>query len=439
MEDDYLANKSQNITKEAMALKAKKHHSIKGPCLVPIPSIMNVVPSGLHISLMVGLALIKLLESWCDILDEEEDISRLADLVEDIFSEVSEGSGEQEEEDNTTAAGGGGEEEQAEVVTEEILGSEGVEESMGGGEADVTDSGPRQVVGGVGQGTDGAGQAASHNNRREEKERAQEDLVRAEQVVGEEELKVTEVVKEVRERKELLQRIVLNKNRDYVGVEELAKAKFKVKSVQRRYKYCSMTYCVLSHFDRQVTTACCDSCGRHCHVDCELWNLGIPEVDAHLDPAQTPDLDTTDQEEIEPQVCSTCRPAGRNFESYEDMERLVEPVVGQARDKLVLAQGVLEKARAEEGRCRKVLAAWVGEHRRQLMDILENTLKVTKTAYQGGTYVGNHVQSILNGSRSSLCVWLIVPRSRGCSRSSVVTTWLSTSFSRLPGGSHLWR
>lgn len=393
MEDDYLANKEANTTPDAMAGRAKHHHSIKGACLTPLPSILNVVPSGLHISLMVGLALVRLLESWCDILDQEEDISRLADLVEEIFAEVSDDEGCESGEQNSSmvveeAAGTSA---PGDEVLPELAAEVGVE-SMEGEIAGVEGGENTEQVGEK-EAEQAVNERTSRQTRREEKERAQEELARAEQVVQEQEVKVARVVKELKERKELLQRIVLNKSENYVAVEELAKTKHKVKSVLQRYRYCSMTYCVLTHYDRRISFDHCTACNRRAHVECELWGLGIPEVEFQVEPALE---EVSDQEERLGQVCSTCRPPGQRFESYQSMQKLVEPVVRQARDKLVLAETVLAKAKAEEGRCREVLANWVGEHRKQLLHILENVLKVAKTAYQGGNYVGNHVQKILN-------------------------------------------
>ena len=56
---------------------------------------------------------------------------------------------------------------------------------------------------------------------------------------------------------------------------------------------------------------------------------------------------------------------------------------------------VLERARAQEQVKTEELKNVVGPRRKELIRILEEELKVVKTAYQGGTFVGNHCHQIL--------------------------------------------
>ena len=391
MEEAYLANKLKNTTAEAMAAKAKRFQSIKGPCLAPITDILDVVPAGLHISLMVGLALVRLLESWCEILDSEEDESKLADLVEDIFY-TDEGNELEEEEGDNGLAGAAGVEvqvEQGDGEGQEQAGAAGV-----GGDVvseEIVEEGQEQATGVEGDGQEHEDMRRQH---REEKSRAQKELTQAEQVVREREVEVARLAKTLGERRQLQQRIVLNNaDQGYLAVDEMVMNTTKVKTKLKRFKYCS-DLCLLTPYDRRVSLQLCDVCEHSCHEYCELWQFGLMKGVASPQPEDQEEL--PEQEEVlEHQVCFSCRPPDQTFQSYDHLEQLVVPLVDEARNKLSLAEVGLAEARAEESRCRAVLSSWVGSRRKELNRLLEEVLQVVRQAYQGGTIVGNHVQKIL--------------------------------------------
>ena len=95
----------------------------------------------------------------------------------------------------------------------------------------------------------------------------------------------------------------------------------------------------------------------------------------------------------EPRTCRDCR-AGA-FKTYQEMKEVVLPWLEDGKAKLITAQVVLERARAEQQLVAEKLKNLVGDRRKELARILEEDLHVVKTAYQGGTYVGNHCHRIL--------------------------------------------
>ena len=74
---------------------------------------------------------------------------------------------------------------------------------------------------------------------------------------------------------------------------------------------------------------------------------------------------------------------------------VVLPWLEAGKAKLLTDQVALERARAEEQVKNQELKNLVGDRRRELVRILEEELHVVKTAYQGGTYVGNHCHKML--------------------------------------------
>ena len=95
----------------------------------------------------------------------------------------------------------------------------------------------------------------------------------------------------------------------------------------------------------------------------------------------------------EPRICRDCRDGA--FETFQEMKNVVVPWVEDGNAKLITAQVVLERARAEQQLVGEKLKNLVGDRRKELARILEEDLHVVKTAYQGGTYVGNHCHRIL--------------------------------------------
>ena len=93
---------SNNNDPVMMRKKAAKFDSIKGPRIIPVPSIWHIVPPGLHIGLNVAPAFITYCEVTADILDEEVDEAALAG-VGDILN-MGEESGEEEEAENEKEA-----------------------------------------------------------------------------------------------------------------------------------------------------------------------------------------------------------------------------------------------------------------------------------------------------------------------------------------------
>ena len=95
----------------------------------------------------------------------------------------------------------------------------------------------------------------------------------------------------------------------------------------------------------------------------------------------------------DPRICNNCR--ATKFKDYEEMKSMVLPWVEAGQAKLLAAQVVLERARAEQQLVADKLKNLVGDRRKELARILEEDLHVVKTAYQGGQFVGNHCHRIL--------------------------------------------
>ena len=96
---------------------------------------------------------------------------------------------------------------------------------------------------------------------------------------------------------------------------------------------------------------------------------------------------------VELRTCNKCRP--RTFKSFQEIAEIVRPWVEEGQGKRLAAEVVLERARARQQVKTEELKYVVGPRRRELIRLLEEELHVAKTAYQGGTYVGNHVSKML--------------------------------------------
>ena len=159
----------------------------------------------------------------------------------------------------------------------------------------------------------------------------------------------------------------------YGQVEKVAQDQHKTKLDLKTFKFCS-DFCLLTRFDRRIKKAECSQCSKVFHSVCQQWGPEVPTA---------PELR---------QVCLSCRP--NPPQSYADLKPLFLPVLNSIRDKHTIAKVSLEKARGEEQVRRETLSKWVGKRRARLTELLDE-VGVRKTQYQGGTYVGRHVEKIL--------------------------------------------
>jgi hypothetical protein len=373
MEDmggSYRDNLAANVTTEQMAKKSANFKSIKGPQIIPIPSVWNIVPAGLHILLMIGLMIIMLLEFWSDFLDKETDqleIGAITDILDD-----------QDEE----------REEEVEVMTETATTLEVASEPVAAGSSATTAPNP------------------SREARYEAKMRLEAELRTAKAKVLLQEASVLKEVMVVKKMKILEMRVHLNDTagslmkdgkkeeayKKYSEVEQLAKEENTDKRFRTAFKFCS-DFCLLTGNDK-VVWQLCSGCHEKCHVYCELWDV------VGFAPRPEP------EEGQDGNLCNTCR--AQPFTSFGEMQEMVKPHVREAEDQLTRATIKLEDARAEEYELVGKLKELVGPHRRELLRILEE-LGVYKTAYQGGTYVGNDCQKILQNADKLATVLDSVP------------------------------
>ena len=370
---------ANNNDPEKMRKKAAKFESIKGPQIIPIPSIWNLVPPGLHFTLLVGDVVPSFLAVWSDVLDGQVDEIALA-KVGDILN-TEEGSEEEEEEglDNDTE------------------------------QAPGTATDPK-------------------NAHSEAREKLEEEVVEADMEVVEADTLVQQLNQELLDRMNILTRVEVNLEADILdkaGREEEAREKWlqmellaKGENTNKRFRstffFCTKL-CLLTGHDHGIKWELCMACGLSCHSECELWDA----LEAANPPAAAPAVEAAEEEEeggameeqeeggamevqeeggavggqVELRTCHNCRP--RSFHSYQDMRELVRPWVEEGKAKLISAQVVLEQARARQQAKSEELKNVVGPRRKELIRILEEDLKVVKTAYQGGTYVGNHCNKIL--------------------------------------------
>ena len=360
MESDYLRNLQKNKTPEAMASKAKNFNSIKGPQIIPIPDVLHIVPPGLHISLKVGLVIVKLLEKHCNILDEEADESDLATVGDEIFGEESgleEGEEAMEEnenpEDSNLPEGSGGavvEEQGRSDVGQEVH----VEQDEEIGEA-VEDTARFDL-----------GQDS------EERVKAGLELETAVEEVQRRQGMVEVLAKALLERKVVLERVTLSMVEDWDGMEVVSKTHAKYNRELRTFQFCG-DLCLLTRFDHGVKKLRCNDCDKKCHQICGLL---YPRVEGEV--------------RVE-QLCLECRGVRR----YHEMKDILEQEVEGLRNLLTTATTDKEVAVAKQKEKQEVLTKWLGPHRKHLQSLLENVLQVVKTNYQGGMYVGAHVHKIL--------------------------------------------
>ena len=362
MERQVLANERANVTPELMAKRAKKFGSMKGMMLVPLESPDFIVPSGLHYALAVGKKLAGLLEAEADSLDigEEETAVEL-------------------------------EEEEAVPCEEEDSENEAVEQHQPhhSGQQDPQESEAQRV------------EAARKVAQRQESLAAKAEMEEEHRLA---EVRVLECEGAVEVKAEKLTGLMTVQDRisisaeatalprespearaKWMELEELAKKHATVRKPRVRHDFCSLT-CLLTVHDRNVKWECCTGCGSNCHSVCELWDL-----EAAAPPQPRPGVE--EQEEMVQHLCRDCRP--EPIYSYEEMGAVLAPRLEQLEGELVLARVELERARAELARCGGVLGNWRGRRRKDLQHILEVQLRVVKTAWQGGSYVGRHVEIIL--------------------------------------------
>ena len=362
-----------------MRKKAAKFESVKGPQIIPVPSIWNIVPPGLHVTLDVAPSFVSYCEVTADLLDEEVDEAVLAG-VGDII-DMREESGEEEAE----------EEKEAEDK-----------------EAPAT--------------TIGSSKAYSEDRVKLELE-VQEAKIK----VQEADLEVQQLNKEVLHRMNILRRIEMNsmadsfkqqgKNQEakakWSEVEALSKSENSIKRFRSSFRFCGKL-CLLTGHDHKIREELCTSCRLSCHSECELWDAmeaAVPAADGKDDAEDAMDVEDADNEEgtraqgegekeeaiaegglEDARTCNDCR---TRFQGFGEMIEVVRPWLLESKDKKMAALVVLERARAKEQAKSEELKSVVGPRRRELIRLLEEELHVVKTAYQGGTYVGNHCTQIL--------------------------------------------
>ena len=367
---------------DKMRKNAAKFDSIKGPQIIPIPSLLHAVPPGLHIDLLVGPAAITVAGSWCDVLDDQVD-TVVMDRVVDIQESGEEVSGEEDEETDmelSTAA-----------TTESTSGQKGHSEA---------------------------------------REKLENEVQVANLKVVEADLLVQQVNLELLGRMNILQRVTVNLEADILhqeGKEEEAKEKWTMmellakgeninKRFRKTFRFCGKL-CLMTGHDHGIKEELCSACSHTCHSECELWDA----LEAATPPAAVPADEVAEEMEVdgggeergsvreeheevsdgggqvELRTCSDCR--ARSFQTFQEMKEVVLPWVEEGKAKLITAQVVLERARAEEQAKTEELKHVVGPRRKELIRILEEELQVVKTAYQGGTYVGNHVSKILKNHK----------------------------------------
>ena len=367
MERQYLANERANVTPKLMAKHAKKFGSLKGMMLVPLESPDFIVPSGLHYSLEVGKRLAKLLETEADSLDRGEE--EAAVMVEDEAVPC-------EEEDSDNESDGVGSGQLGAGPSSELLETSGQQEAQ-------REAAQRQEV------------LAAKAEAEEEHRVAEVRVAECERVVEVKAEKLTEVAK-------VQKRIAISAaatalplgtpeaSTKWKELEELARQEARVRRPRVRHDFCSPT-CLLTVHDRNIKWERCSGCGSECHSVCELWGL---EPAAPVQPNAIVEEGEEEQEEEQQQrLCKDCKP--QPVLSYLDMGAALAPRHEQLDGELVLARVELERARAELARCGEVLDNWRGRRRKELQYLMEVRLRVVKTAWQGGSYVGRHVEKIL--------------------------------------------
>ena len=375
MARDYSENlAASNNCSERMRKNAAKHNSVKGPQIIPLRSVWHIVPSGLHITLFMAPAGLVLMEGWCDVLEEEVDETVLAQIA-DILEVEEEPSGEEVED------------EEVEVDPAET--------------ATTSNERPRVK----------RGYSAS---RLELEKEAQEAMLEVTQA----DLYVQQVNKEVLKRMNILRRIQVNLEADILKregkmveatskwqeVELIARSENTNKRSLTSFHFCTKL-CLLTFQDHQIKWQICSLCGLSCHRLCELWDA----LEAATPPAPVPEDEvesgseaghSSGEEEVaaarvpeDPCTCRDCRAGG--FKDFQEMKNVVLPWLEAGKAKLIAAQVELERARAKQQLVAEKLKHLLGDRRKELARILEEDLHVVKTAYQGGTYVGNHCHRIL--------------------------------------------
>ena len=207
-----------------------------------------------------------------------------------------------------------------------------------------------------------------------EKAQAEAELHLKQQEVQEKEQEMVKLATKLEQLINLQERVNLCEEGRWQEQEELARAAARDKRPLQRFEFCS-NLCLLTLHDRSVQKKTCSVCYKTCHTTCQLWDTALVEGEAG------------------PLACLACRPDP--ITTYSDMKDVVGRKVQEIKDELTMATVKVEQVRSEESYLRGKLAKWVGPLRRRLLQLLEEVLKVVRTAYHGGTYVGAHVEKIL--------------------------------------------
>lgn len=226
MDKDYLANQRTNCTPKMMAKKARHFHSIKGMQIIPVEDVLHIVTAALHIALLLGVAIIKLLEGWSDVLDDKANEADLANVWPEGDSE------EQCEEDASDAESGDEE-----------------------------------------RGPSSAGRPGAVDG---EKARAETELHLKQQEVQEQEQEMVKLATRLEQLNSLKERVILCEEGRWQEQEEMARTTAKDKRPLQRFDFCG-DLCLLTLHDRSVQKKTCSVCHRTCHATCQLMDAILVE------------------------------------------------------------------------------------------------------------------------------------------------------------------
>ena len=335
LDKDYYENRLDTRQGGNVRKNGSKHNSVVAPRKVHVRSLDDVAVAILHVWLRIGIMLTSYATLVCRILDGNATRKELAGLTEMCEAQMEEPEDEGEEEDD----------DQADLDREEI-------------DEELT---PALVA-----------------KRAYMMEVEAAWTQQAASVAQLEQLEV-QLGEELKEKDFVLRRIKLLRDGDRKQLEKEVKKKFRVSKMDRRFVECGAT-CLLTRYDREVATTECTQCEEKRHILCEV--AAEEEIEDEVEINFSPTANLTCRE------CST-------INSFDDKEVQMEDQRRKRLARMQQVHGQLGEARLLMSAKRKSVVNVMGKKEQELERVLVEEVKVKRTDYASGCWVGNHVDKIV--------------------------------------------
>ena len=326
--------------------RGKHHHSIVGPRLLPLESVMNFCISSLHIGLAIVLRIVDYIETDCDIIDGTKSVTDKKELearFDELEGLIAENNDDIEVEDVDIS-------EVEDVDISEVIDDE--DEML----TDVMRSNKvsREIL------------------DAEWEEKSLE--------VMKEEAAVKEMSEQITDKFSLLDRLKLVEDEDKSGLEKLAKKASKMSYCLKSFgKWQPMDSwhcdsCLLTGYDRDIQWRVCTLCNKKTHVFCQAFS------DSELAEMSAAGFE--------------CRPcSGITLLSQIKVKILEE--ISKLKIKSAEVTANHSRLQQEQSSLKHQCTRLMGATRLKLQEVLEKNLGVSRSDYHSHCFVGNHCDKIV--------------------------------------------